>query len=74
MAPNKTQINVQSKLTMGVTTRHGIITRSQNAITNNIPKQSNLLKDTRSKHKAETSPLKDKIAKRIALGNITNVC
>lgn len=48
-------------------------TRSQNALINNVVKQS-ISRDTRIKRKADASPPKEKTAKRSAFTNITNVC
>lgn len=52
--------------------RKGVTTRSQNALLNNVVKQS-VSRDTR-KRKAEASPPKEKTVKRSAFTNITNVC
>ena len=61
--------------TTGVMTRRGLATRQQSNVMNTqVEKQQPaLFKDTRIKRKAEASPLKDKVTKRSALGNITNV-
>ncbi|XP_014204001.1 G2/mitotic-specific cyclin-B3 [Copidosoma floridanum] len=57
----------------GVMTRRGLVTRQQNINTQQIKKQQPLLiKDTRNKRKADVSPVKEKMTKRSALGNITN--
>ncbi|KAJ8684243.1 hypothetical protein QAD02_020035 [Eretmocerus hayati] len=57
----------------GMVTRRGLATRQQTANVNNVPKQQPILfKDSRIKRKADASPLKDKMSKRSALGNITN--
>lgn len=86
MAPSKV-LNVQNKPATtnainGVVTRRGLASR-QTTANMNVPvqvqiqvqkPQPTLYKDTRIKRKADASPLKDKLAKRSALGNITNVC
>lgn len=70
MAPSKV-LNTQTNTNMA--TRKGITTRSQNTVLSNIlPKQPLIGKDPRAKRKAESSPQKEKTAKRSALGNITN--
>jgi hypothetical protein len=82
MAPSKVlgtqaKTNATTTTTTGVVTRRGLATRQQNTIISNThteKQQPVLFKDTRIKRKAEASPLKDKMTKRSALGNITNVC
>ncbi|XP_076292111.1 cyclin B3 [Lasioglossum baleicum] len=70
MAPSKV-LNAQTNANMA--TRKGITTRSQNSVLSNIlPKQPIIGKESRVKRKAESSPQKEKTAKRSALGNITN--
>ncbi|XP_058795596.1 G2/mitotic-specific cyclin-B3 [Phymastichus coffea] len=84
MPPSKI-LNAHAKATTtntisGVVTRRGLATRHTNSNINapvqvqiQVQKsQPILFKDTRIKRKADASPLKDKVAKRSALGNITN--
>lgn len=81
MAPPKV-LNTQTKPSAltnvpGVVTRRGLSTRQQHTVIGNSHLQKQqpiLIKDARIKRKADASPLKDKITKRSALGNITNVC
>ena len=77
MAPSKVLNNGQSKTgvatTTGVVTRRGLATRQHKDIISDASQKSNLYKDTRLKRKAESSPSKEKMSKRSALGNITNV-
>ncbi|XP_020300232.1 G2/mitotic-specific cyclin-B3 [Pseudomyrmex gracilis] len=69
MAPPK--VLGQNRQTSTAALRTGVTTRRQNAVLNNLLKQPNV-RDTRSKRKAEASPLKEKTAKRSAFANITN--
>lgn len=71
MAPPKVLLG-QNRQNNTTTLRKGVTTRSQNAILNNVVKQS-VSRDTR-KRKAEASPPKEKTVKRSAFTNITNVC
>lgn len=76
MAPSKV-LNVPNKQSSSnaTNTRKRITTRSQNSAVNNVLLKASVpCKDPRVKRKAEASPSKDKITKRYALGNITNVC
>lgn len=72
MAPTRI-LSTQSKPSgTAVPMRKGVTTR--NSVTSNqLPKQSVVLRETRLKRKADASPPKDKTVKRSALGNITNV-
>ncbi|XP_050461307.1 G2/mitotic-specific cyclin-B3 [Cataglyphis hispanica] len=70
MAPPKILIG-QNRQTNSISLRKGMTTRSQNALINNVVKQS-ISRDTRTKRKAEASPPKEKTVKRSAFTNITN--
>lgn len=69
MAPPKVLLG-QNRQNSTISLRKGVTTRSQNALLNNIVKQS-VSRDTR-KRKAEASPPKEKTVKRSAFTNITN--
>lgn len=82
MAPPRVTVS-QSKVTVttvpsvvGVVTRRALASRQQTFNNNaqQLQKQQSILfnKDTGVKRKADGSPLKDKMTKRSALGNITN--
>ncbi|XP_012262868.1 G2/mitotic-specific cyclin-B3 [Athalia rosae] len=70
MAPTKMLSGQNKQNATAIVIRRGIITRSHNSLAN--AKQSAAVKDPRVKRKADGSPVKDKVAKRSALGNITN--
>ncbi|CAG5084788.1 Similar to CycB3: G2/mitotic-specific cyclin-B3 (Drosophila melanogaster) [Cotesia congregata] len=72
MAPSKA-INSQNKPVMMVNAvKKSITTRNQKAADQMNIKPLVTAKDLRFKRKADASPLKDKMIKRSALGNITN--
>ncbi|XP_012541579.1 G2/mitotic-specific cyclin-B3 [Monomorium pharaonis] len=71
MAPPKVLLG-QNRQNSTATLRKGITTRSQNSLLNNVLKPSNTGRETRTKRKAEVSPLKEKTHKRCAFANITN--
>lgn len=73
MAPPKVLLG-QNRQNSNATSRKGMTTRSQNAMLNNIFKHTNVIRDARTKRKAEASPPKEKTNKRHAFANITNVC
>lgn len=73
MAPPKVINNQNKPVSVGITVKKGITTRNQKAADQLNIKPHMPVKDLRVKRKADASPLKDKITKRSALGNITNV-
>ncbi|XP_014298253.1 G2/mitotic-specific cyclin-B3 [Microplitis demolitor] len=72
MAPPKVINNQNKPVSVGITVKKGITTRNQKAADQLNIKPHMPVKDLRVKRKADASPLKDKITKRSALGNITN--
>lgn len=71
MAPTKVLNGQNKQNSTGIVIRKGITTRSHNSLAN--VKHPTIVKESRIKRKADASPLKEKTAKRSALGNITNV-
>lgn len=72
MAPTRV-LSTQSKPSgTAVPMRKGVTTRNS-TMSNQLTKQSGVIRETRLKRKADASPPKDKTVKRSALGNITNV-
>lgn len=66
-------LSTQSKPSgTAVPMRKGMATRNSTT-SNQLTKQSVVIRETRLKRKADASPPKDKTVKRSALGNITNV-